>query len=103
MFTPRFNRQYSYFIVAFALVVCIISSATPHRSHAAASTTEKTVAQPSAAAQREGAREEYGNITLVFEENSGQSDQRAKFLSHASHSILFLTDSPSFNHYGHPA
>ena len=74
------------FCALFVFAVCFISETSP----VSAKTAPGSGSQPDMAA-RAHAVESYGKLPLSFEANTGQTDERVKFLSRGSGYTLFLT------------
>ena len=78
-------------LAGVCLAALAIAAAYHHGRHAAA---RRSCRDEQAMAQRLGCArfEAYGKIPLTFEENSGQTDARVKFLARGAGYTVFLTD-----------
>ena len=72
--------------------VCLATAATAVVVHNHAARRDSVARKRDDAAVRLRALEAYGKIPLTFEENSGQTDARVKFLARGAGYTVFLTD-----------
>jgi Abnormal spindle-like microcephaly-assoc'd, ASPM-SPD-2-Hydin/Beta-propeller repeat len=72
--------------------VCLATAATAVVLHHNAARRESIARKGDDAAARLRALEAYGKIPLAFEANSGQTDERVKFLARGAGYTVFLTD-----------
>jgi hypothetical protein len=91
-------------LVSILAVVCLIaahhlsrgSKSVKHSQSAARGLREVAMMNSGPAKVQDSARLQveasYGNLPLSFEPNRGQTDSRVKFLSHAGHRTLWLTN-----------
>lgn len=94
------------FIVSILLPICLIAVQHIHRhsrlayqaepQNAPAILREVAMTKPISAKIQDSTRLQveasFGNLSLAFEPNRGQTDPRVKFLSHAGHHTLWLTN-----------
>jgi hypothetical protein len=94
------------FIVSILLPICLIAAQHFHRhsrlvyraepQNAPAILREIAMTNPSPAKIQDSTRLQvkasFGNLPLAFEPNRGQTDSQVKFLSHAGHHTLWLTN-----------
>jgi hypothetical protein len=103
----RRNKLYLFLVLAIlssCSVVRLITSQQPSKPERPSAGTQPQIAtvlqlaanssNPAEARKEDRLRVEvgYGNLPLSFEANRGQTDARVKFLSHAGHHTLWLTN-----------
>jgi hypothetical protein len=76
VFTSRFNRICLRVGFVFVLIICVISSAVQHPSRAAAPAAPES-ALTAAGTDLEKSPTDYGQTTLIVEDNRGQANLRA--------------------------
>ncbi len=88
------SMKRSLFAIGVTCLVClaILAIASVRRHIADSKTTAKLPASALDAARHDAILDAYGKLPLSFEQNSGQTDSRVRFLAHGAGYTLFLTD-----------
>jgi hypothetical protein len=85
------SMKRSLFAIGVTCLVCL-AFASVRRHIADSKITAKLPASALDAAGHDAILDAYGKLPLSFEENSGQTDSRVRFLAHGAGYTLFLTD-----------
>src|SRR5580692_12810093 len=85
------SMKRSLFAIGVTCLVCL-AFASVRRHIADSKITAKLPASALDAARHNAILDAYGKLPLSFEENSGQTDSRVRFLAHGAGYTVFLTD-----------
>lgn len=116
MFRAKKGPLHSIFIISLLILVCLIAvqyipsnsrssqQLQPQNAPAILREVATTNAGPAKVpdSSRLQVQTSFGNLPLSFEPNRGQTDSRVKFLSHAGHHTLWLTNDEAVLAVGRP-